>query len=1104
MKNSFGLQKTQFAGLVRLKPEFPSGIFRRPLRWLATVVWCLTLGAAVTPANAVPVQLLSARNPSVPLPAGGDSESVAPVISPDGRYVVFSSEANDLVPGGNSQFVLNVYLRNRTSNTTVLISPSINNTGGGNGNSMRGQVSTNGQFVLFQSDASDLVPNDTNGVTDIFMRNLVTGTTTLVSVAPNGSPGNGASTDPVMTPDGRYVAFISSANNLASNLYPATNGVVPDQNGIPDVFVRDMVLGSNYLISVGATGPNAIMATPVITPDGRYVAFFSTAINLAPGGPTITPGEVYVRDRLAGTTIWASTNAGTVISNNPYLTVGMSYHPRLSDDGRYVAFKINSTNSSQNYFFGAIILLYDSATATTTMINSNGLGGGITLDDGYGPEITPDGSYVAYVQHEGANFPPGYSSVHVWDVLGAMDTLVSDPGVNGTITTTSQQPVLSADGWFVAFLSNATNLVDDPVTNGFHIYLRNFLEGSLQLVDEDTNGTGSTDEQLASISLNSYGRYVAFDSPDGSLVSGDNNHASDVFVQDLFWNTTQLISKRDATVIPQTGDNSGLSQVSVSTNGQWVAYASEADDLVTNDTNNLPDIFVYDLLAGTTTLVTTGSVGGPALGGPSLSPVISGQGRYVVFLSEATNLVAGQGVTTSINVFRRDLLTGNTVLVSVSTNGVDGANGDCSDPVVSQDGRYVAFWGPAYNLTPGFLNTGNSYTYWRDTTAGITVTLTNAVLTPGYSIFSPSLSGDGRYVAYSSDSGFSSPQVRVWDSQQEVDIYTNRTGTVTNAVLNAGGTRVLYSESGLGALVDDVLTGTNIVSFNYPFMLWSHDGWSGDGRYLAFVAQTNGASGTNIYLCDLQTRALTLVSSNYTPITISGSNYDLPVISGDGRFVVYRSYATGIVPGDLNPVPNVYRYDRLLGTNSDLTAGQAGSSQVLWDSKPAVNGDGGTVAFLSLGSGLVAEDLNRVPDAFAFALDVGMPLDSDGDGIPDWWMIQYFGHPTGQAGDLSLAQDDADGTGMSNLNKYLAGLNPTNPASVFRITSISPQGTNMLISWRAGGGRTNVVQAAATVSGPYSNISPNIPLPGSGDVFTNYLDSTANPSLRFYRIKLGL
>jgi hypothetical protein len=269
------------------------------------------------------------------------------------------------------------------------------------------------------------------------------------------------------------------------------------------------------------------------------------------------------------------------------------------------------------------------------------------------------------------------------------------------------------------------------------------------------------------------------------------------------------------------------------------------------------------------------------------------------------------------------------------------------------------------------------------------------------------------------------------------------------------------------------------------------------------VAQTNGASGTNIYLCDLQTRALTLVSSNYTPITISGSNYDLPVISGDGRFVVYRSYATGIVPGDLNPVPNVYRYDRLLGTNSDLTAGQAGSSPVLWDSKPAVNGDGGTVAFLSLGSGLVAEDLNRVPDAFAFALDVGMPLDSDGDGIPDWWMIQYFGHPTGQAGDLSLAQDDADGTGMSNLNKYLAGLNPTNPASVFRITSISPQGTNMLISWRAGGGRTNIVQAAAAVSGPYSNISPNIPLPGSGDVFTNYLDSTANPSLRFYRIKLG-
>jgi len=1064
--------------------------------------------AATPPILASPLQLLSTRNSSVPPPAGGDGDSIDPVISPDGRYVVFCSEANDLVPGGNSRFVLNVYLRDRTANTTILVSSNINGTGGGNNNSMLAQVSTNGQFVVFQSDASDLVPNDTNGVSDIFMRNLATGTTTLVSLAPDGSPGNGASTDPAMTPDGRYVAFISSASNL----------VVGDTNGIADVFVRDMVLGTNYLISVGAIpSPTTIsgsqyipaplsMATPVITPDGRYVAFFSTAAKNRVRGVLITSqGDVYVRDRVAGTTIWASTNAAAITLADLGLTGTPSYQPRLSDDGQYVVFRAGSTSPSG----AAVILQYDLATATTTVINTSGIGGYVDDDDEYGPEITPDGEYVAYVQHEGA-LSSGYSSVHVWDSQGAVDTLVSDPGNNGIITTTSLEPVLGAGGWFVAFLSNATNLVGDPVVSGFHIYLRNYLEGSLQLVDEDTNRIGSTDDQQAVFGLSFYSRYVAFDNPDGSLVSGDNNHAYDVFVRDLFWNTTELDSKRNAAVIPQTGDCLSESPLSVSTNGQWVAFASAADDLVPDDTNNLIDVFIRDLLAGTTTLVSVGSDGGPAWGGSSMNPVISGNGRYVVFLSTATNLVAGQGLTTNANVFRRDLQTGTTVLVSFSTNGIDPADGDCSSPVVSQDGRYVAFLSTAPNLLPSYVNfyataSHASRTHWCDITSGTTVTLTNGSAGTSFptSLFPPSMSSDGRYVAYSSYSGaFYTPLLKVWDSQLGTDVYTNSTGFATNVELNAIGTCLLYNESSV-TFVDDVLSGTNIFTFNYPVMLWSPAGWSVDGRYFTFVAQTNAASSTNIYLCDIQTGTFTLVSANYTPMLSDAENADLPVISADGRFVVYRSYAMGIVPGDVNPVPNIYSYDRLIGTNSDLTAGQVGLSPILWDSQPAVSSDGRTVAFLSLGSGLVSVDLNRTLDAFTYAIDVGMPLDSDADGIPDWWMIQYFGHPTGQASDSSLAQDDADGTGMSNLDKFLAGLNPTNPASVFRITSISLQGTNTLISWQAGGGRTNVVQAAATVSGPYSDISPDISLPGSGDVFTNYLDTTTNQSTRFYRIKLG-
>lgn len=1091
--------ETPLIGLGWLKTGVQTRNSQNHLRLVMTVIGLLTLNTVVAQTNTM--QLLSARNPSVPLTAGGNGDSIVPAISPNGRYVVFASAANDLTPGGNGRFVLNIYLRDRTAQTTTLVSANINGTDGGNDNSINPQVSSNGQFVVFQSDASDLVPNDTNGVTDIFMRNVSTGTTTLVSAASDGSPGNGASTDPIMTPDGRYVVFLSSATNL-------TSGIAA--NGLPDLFVRDMVLGTNYLISTRATNGGNV----AITPNGRYLAFFSTATNLAPGVPATSQGEVYLVDRTAGTITWVSTNAAALALTYLGQSNAPSYHPRLSDDGQFVTFKVGGATNAPPGSGVAMILLYNSGTAATTVINTNAMGMQIGLDDDYGPEITPDGEFVAYVRHESDLPPPNpasynsnYCSVHVWDSQGAVDTLVSDPGSNGAISTISMQPVLSAEGWFVAFLSNATNFVDDPVQSGFHIYLRNYLEGSLQLVDEDTNGVGSTDNQLSVFSLSRYGRYVAFDSPNGGLVGGDNNHAYDVFTRDLFSDTTEMVSKRDDSVIPQTGDYLCASQVSVSANGQRVAFASVADDLVPNDTNNEPDVFVRNLLTGTTTLVSAGADGGPALGGPSLNPVISADGRYVVFIGSASNLVTGQGNISYANVFRRDLQTGTTVLAS-STNGIDAANSDCSSPVISQDGQFTTFLSSAPNLLPTYpapVSVPGPWTICRDIKFGTTMVLpTN--YSSAYSIFPPSVSGDGRYVAYSSYATFYQPQLRIWDTQSGVDIFTNSNSAeaVSNAVIDATGDRVLYSESGSSylTLVDDVQTGTNIISFNYPIMLWSRDGWSADGRYLAFVAQTNFATGTNIYLCDIQSGDITLVSSNYTPIPGGTGGSDLPAISADGRFVVYRSYGSGIVPGDASLVPNIYRYDRLMGTNAILTAGQTGLMPGLWDSKPAINSDGRTVAFLSLGSGLVSVDLNRAPDAFAYAIDIGMPLDTDGDGIADWWMIQYFGHPTGQASDHSLAQDDADGDGMSNLQEYLAGTDPTDPQSVLRMTTVTviKPGPEVDVSWSSVTNKIYFLERSRNLAEQpvFSVIQSNIV--GQAGM-TSYQDTNATgPGPFFYRV----
>ena len=1050
---------------------------------LVIATWLMALSSFVAPVNASPVALLSARNVSVPLPAGGDDSSAAPRLSPDGRFVVFTSAANDFAPGGNSFHSLNVFLRDRASNTTTLVTGNLSSTGGGNGNSMLGHVSTNGQFVVFQSDASNLVSNDTNGVTDIFVRDLLAGTTVLVSVSTNGGSANGASTDPVMTPDGRFVAFISRASNL----------VAGDTNGMPDVFVRDLIAGTNCLVSVGAiltsgNSPNLIMATPAITPDGRFVAFFSLATNLAPAVPNTSQGEVYVRDRFAGTTIWASTNAAAIVSAMFGLSGMPAYHPRLSDDGRYVAFKAGAASST-----GAVVVLeYDSVAATTAVVNTNGIGWSTIFDDGDGPEMTPDGRFIALVSHEGA-LNSGYSSVHVWDSQSATDTLVSDNGGGVPPNTTSYTPVISTNGQLVAFLSNATNLTGNAVSNGFHIYLRNLLSSTTQLVDGDTNGIGSTDDGLTSLSLSADGQCVAFDSPDGSLVNLDINRATDVFVRDFVGGTTELISQRNAMAIPQAGDGfSALAQGSVSADGRWVAFASMADDLIFNDTNQTQDVFVRDLANGTNLLVSVGLSGGSALGGVSTSPVISTNGRFVAFLSAASNLVAGS-VNTNDNVFRRDLQTGITVLVSVGSDGVSPGNDDASDPAITPDGRFVTFVSQANNLVAGLTSGVNSY--WRDVDLGQTAGLKGA----NYYAFAPSLSSNGRYIAYAFGVSTTTIRLQIRDTQLGTDIYTNA-GAVTSAAIDPTGMKIVYRIANM-LYADNVATRANLFSFSTLSPIRNGGCWSDDGRWLTFVSTTNltgGDDGTNkVYLRDFQTGTLTLVGLAGPGTGSAGASSDAPVMSGNGRFVAYRSVVTNTVIGDNTAPPNLFLLDRLTASNPVLTIGQNSSVAFLWASRPVICDSGATVAFQDLDSGLVPGDINRGPDVFGASVDVNAALvDSDGDGIPDWWMMKYFGHPTGQAGDLSRAQDDADGDGMSNLQEYLTGTDPTNPNSVFRLWAAASTNSPINLTWPAVPGKSYQIQYQ-------TNLTDSVWLTAPGSIWVigaqGYYPAPAAQSQGFYR-----
>src|SRR5947207_3356318 len=652
---------------------------------LLGLVWA---GTAQTHA-ASSVQAVSLADPSLPVASGGISDSSASVISTDGRFVLFLSSANNLVTNDDNGKFVDVFLRDRTNGVTTLVSVNQTGVGGGNGNSVSPAISTNGRYVVFESEASNLVANDTNGVSDVFLRDLQTGTTTLISVNSAGAGGNGASTSPLISPEGRYLAFVSAAGDLVAN----------DTNNATDIFVRDLQNNTTTLVSVsrdGATSGNGASDSPAMTPDGRWVAFVSMATNLVAGAIN-NLGDIYARDLVSGTTVWVGTNVASIMAGvNSQSHPINSYNPAVSDDGNYVAFK--TIGAAQ------LVLRHNLQTGTTDLVSTNTVGNTIGFDDPSGPDMTPDGRFIAYTAQTGAGTLT-YTAVYLWNAQTGANILVS-ANLSGTISsnTFSDTPAVSADGRFVTFVSDASDLVTNVADGSYQVYRRDVLNNTTKLISADTGGGVSGDTGGAIPTMTADGRYVAFDSFDGDYVPNDNNNAYDVFVRDTTSDATELISQSAPTLQLLTAD--GLSSVganSLSADGRFVVFTSLADNLVANDTNGNQDVFVRDLQAGTNLLVSVNSAGTGSANGFAGSPAISPDGRFVAFVSNANDLSPNQTNRTD-NIYIRDLQNGTTQLASVSTNGT-GGNAASSAPAIGSGGRDVAFISQASNL---IANAGNS------------------------------------------------------------------------------------------------------------------------------------------------------------------------------------------------------------------------------------------------------------------------------------------------------------------------------------------------------------------------------------------------------------
>ncbi len=244
----------------------------------------------------------------------GNGRSEAPVLSADGRYVVFGSYATNLVTGDTNN-KRDVFLHDRQTGTTTRV--SVSSTGAqAAGMSAFYAVSDNGRFVAFQSNAKNLVPGDTNGKTDVFVRDVVAGTTTRVSVSSAGVQGNNHSQYPDISGDGRYVAFESLASNLVAT--PTVS--------LADVFVHDRQTGATTLFTIAGGAPDSGAEEPAISANGRYVAVESTSS--LPDDATAAYVTILRHDRQTGNTgraLWTSENCS---------------RPAISADGLYTAFSV--------------------------------------------------------------------------------------------------------------------------------------------------------------------------------------------------------------------------------------------------------------------------------------------------------------------------------------------------------------------------------------------------------------------------------------------------------------------------------------------------------------------------------------------------------------------------------------------------------------------------------------------------------------------------------------------------------------------------------------------------------------------------------------------
>ncbi|MEU4690519.1 hypothetical protein [Actinoplanes sp. NPDC023714] len=496
------------------------------------------------------------------LPNGGASD--------DGRFILFESFATNLVPG-DTNGEMDVFVRDRQAGTTERVSVA---TGGGQGDGMAhmSAISGDGRFVAFSSAAANLVPGDTNGVTDVFLRDRQAGTTERISLSSGGEQAGADSTHPSVSDDGNRVVFLSEATDL----------VDADTNTARDVFVRDRQAGTTTRVSVSSEGAQAsdYSDLPQISGDGGHVSFHSAAGDLVPGD-TNDAADVFVHTLQSATTVRVSVATGGAQGSG-----SSSSLTTMSDDGRYVGFDSQSPDLVAGDTNGAAdVFVHDRQTMTTERVS-----------------VATGGTQ--------ADLDSGAASI-------------------------------SDDGRHVAFVSPATNLVAGDTNDAVDVFVRDRQAATTERVSV-TDGGGQADAGSDPAFLSGGGRVVAFSSWASNLVAADTNGLRDVFVRD---------ADVDAGACTITG-----------TNGADVLTGTGAGDVICglggNDLINARG-GADTVVGGPGNDIINGATGDDDLrGGPGVDVINGGDGDDVIDGGPGVDVINGGGGDDTCTVDEADVVTG--------------------------------------------------------------------------------------------------------------------------------------------------------------------------------------------------------------------------------------------------------------------------------------------------------------------------------------------------------------------------------------------------------------------------------------------------------------